>query len=1668
MNQYNTDSPAYKTSFDIGKKLNQAIQYHQAGQFQKAQEIYNNILEINPNHPEALNLSGIIANESGDNETAVRLISKAISNNPNNSIYHNNLGNALRGIGKFERAIESFERALQLKPNLVETHNNLGNVMKDLGRLKEAISCFQQAIRINPNFSESHYNLSLTHLVSGNFLEGWQTFGWRLKKEGWQTIYPHRFTKPLWDGKPFTGKKLFIHSEQGLGDAFQFVRYLPMIKDLGGTVLFEARKEMLGLLQNFPGIDELAGMSPTDKQDENFDFYVPLLSLPGIFRTTLETIPAQVPYIFADTKKVRFWQNRLSDPDFKVGLVWKGSPAHKNDRLRSCSFEAFAPLATVPGLRLYGIQKRDSLSGTKYLLGGRNFTNLGEGLNDFTDTSGLIANMDLIISVDTSVAHLAGAMGKPVWVLLPYSPDWRWMLDREDSPWYPTMRLFRQPEPGDWETVFFNVAEALQRFVQNQKTSNGPNNILEIHTPSKSFPFDIEKELKKAFQYHQSGELDKARVIYENILEINPNNSDALHLLGVIVHQTGKNELAVDLISRAIKISPEYPSYHNSLGLVYKDQNKNAEAIACYENALKLKPDLTEAYNNLGVAYQDLGKIDEAMAYFKKALELSPHTPEVQNNMGNVHRELGKLDEAIGFYKNAVMINADYAEAHFNMGNTYHHMNQFNKALACYQNALDIKSDYPEAYFHKGNAYQELNRIAEAIKNYEKALQIRPEDTDALDNMGKAYRDMGRLDEALSCYEKTLAIEPKNADAHFDYSVALLLNENYEKGWKEYEWRFFKSGWESTYSHRFDKPRWDGSPFSGKRLFVHDEQGLGDTIQFVRYLPMVKDLGGEVIFEVKNPLLSLFQNFPGIDRLVEWSAEEKFNAQFDYYLPLLSIPGLFETTEQTIPEKVPYIHANSAEIDYWHERLSGPGFKVGLVWAGKPASNDNRPCELRYFSPLAEISGIELYGLQKGEAAAQVQGLPDGMHVSNLGEELHDFADTAGVIENLDLIISIDTSVTHLAGAMGKTVWTLLPFAPDWRWLLNRDDSTWYPTMSLFRQAKHGDWETLLHNVAENLRILVQEQQHSRHTSDTGNKGKSNQDIFPDHPPATSFDIGGKLNEAVQLHRSGQLQKAWDIYEKILEIDPENSDALHLLGLLNHYTGNNNSAYKLITKAIQNDPEYPFFHNSLGLVLKEMGRLDEALSYYKKALELKPDYTEVYNNMGIVFQESGRLDEAVSCYKKALVIDPHTPEVHNNLGNSLKSMERLDEAISCYAKALELKPDYVDAINNLGAAYENLNKFEQSISCYEKALQISPDYTEAHVNMGITFQHMGELDKANSCYQKALAQDPQNADAHFHYSFSLLLGGELKHGWKEYEWRLFRKEWKRTHTYDPNIPKWDGESFKGKTLFIHAEQGLGDTLQFVRYLPLAKDLGGKVIFETSEPLAGLFQDFPGIDKLVIFSSEKTHDYDLYTPLLSIPGLLETSIDTIPADVPYIHAAPSKVEYWGKRLPEGSFKIGLVWAGKPATNDNRPCELKLFSPLAEIPGISLIGLQKGEAGAQVQGLPDGMRVNNLGEELRNLSDTAAVIENLDLIISIDTSVAHLAGAMGKQVWTLLPFAPDWRWLLDRADNPWYPTMRLFRQKKPGNWDGVLERVVQELEKIIPRNVRTQYILERVTE
>ena len=439
----------------------------QQGCFREAIESYRQAIRLKPDFAEPYNHMGVIFIEQSQYYQAVINCQKALELAPDYVEAYNNLGVALNGIGQYVEAMEIYKKAICLDSQYIDAYYNWGNCLRNQNQCELAIPIFKKAIQISPDCAKAHWNLAISYLLAGKFPQGWAEYQYRRNPHLRIITSPHQYEQPYWDGSSFKGKRLLVHYEQGFGDNIQFVRYLPMVKQLGGTVILEVEKPLYGLFKQIKAADEFVlpssgSMSP----DVTFDFHISILDLPRIFATTIEDIPSEVPYLSAEPAKTKYWKGKLDSKSFKVGLVWAGSPRHQNDHNRSCPPNYFVPLAKIKGIKLYNLQKDPPSNKKTELVKDISIEYIGREFEDFTDTAAAIENMDLVISVDTSVLHLAGAMGKPVWAIIPFVPDWRWMLDRQDSPWYPTMRLFRQKEPGNWDELLTRLAEQLQILVQ--------------------------------------------------------------------------------------------------------------------------------------------------------------------------------------------------------------------------------------------------------------------------------------------------------------------------------------------------------------------------------------------------------------------------------------------------------------------------------------------------------------------------------------------------------------------------------------------------------------------------------------------------------------------------------------------------------------------------------------------------------------------------------------------------------------------------------------------------------------------------------------------------------------------------------------------------------------------------------------------------------------------------------------------------------------------------------------------------------------------------------------------------------------------------------------------------------------------------------------------------
>jgi Flp pilus assembly protein TadD len=435
--------------------LNAALELHRKGHLTEAEAMYRRALAADPNNPSALHLLGVVLHQNKRSAEGVLFIQRAIQLAPQVPAFHNNLGEALRELDRCEEAIASYQRALKLKPAYPEALNNIGGEYGRLARMPESIAALRQCIALAPHDPDAHWNLAVALLLTGDWNAGWNEFEWRLRRpESPGRIYP----QPMWTGQPLAGRTLLLWSEQGFGDMVQFFRFVAVAKKLGGRVILDVQPPLVPLLaaQNIADAVYAAGNSLPP-----FDYHAALMSMPRILRTTLETLPRAVPYIRPDPARAATWASRLpNDGHRKIGIAWAGRPEHHNDRRRSIAPDLLGPLSAVKNVTFVTVQPRPANVPPPR---GLPMLDLGIQLTDFADTAALISQLDLVISVDTSVAHVAGALAKPTWLLLPFSPDWRWLMQREDSPWYPTMRLFRQRRLGDWPDTIARVTAALTK-----------------------------------------------------------------------------------------------------------------------------------------------------------------------------------------------------------------------------------------------------------------------------------------------------------------------------------------------------------------------------------------------------------------------------------------------------------------------------------------------------------------------------------------------------------------------------------------------------------------------------------------------------------------------------------------------------------------------------------------------------------------------------------------------------------------------------------------------------------------------------------------------------------------------------------------------------------------------------------------------------------------------------------------------------------------------------------------------------------------------------------------------------------------------------------------------------------------------------------------------------
>jgi tetratricopeptide (TPR) repeat protein len=1075
------------------------------------------------------------------------------------------------------------------------------------------------------------------------------------------------------------------------------------------------------------------------------------------------------------------------------------------------------------------------------------------------------------------------------------------------------------------------------------------------------------------FAHLRAGRYLDAQISCQQALATDPDHADSLHLMGLLSHQAQNYDHAVEWIARAIRQDPK-AEYLSSLGTTLRLQGRFEEALKALDKAIQLKPEVAELWINLGNILVDLARPADALLAFQHGLKLDPRHWDAAYRCGFLLDGLGQPAEALSYFDLSDKLRPNQAVVLQMRAIALQKLKRFEEAFVDGKRAYALDPARADTCNIIGAILQSLGRDEEALPWFDKALTLRPNFLVALTNKAASLGQCHRFDEAEAIYRHMKTIDPDCAQADWDLSLLHMLTGNFEAGWAGREARMKINP--ATYPKR-SHPMWLGAEdIADKTLLIWADEGLGDSIQFARYVPMLAARGARVLMIVDDAAYPLLSALPGVAECFGKSGN--MSRPFDMHCPMSSLPHAFATRLDTIPADIPYLPAPAPDrVQAWEDRL-GPHAKlrVGLVWSGNPKhSNDhNRSVTLQTLSRLFDVDAT-FVSLQKDARPDDKAALAQ-TDIVDLTAELTDFNETAALIACLDLVVTVDTSVAHLAGALGCPTWILLPYTPDYRWLLDRDDSPWYPTVRLFRQTETRDYAEVLDRVRTELAQLCAQRNPDAQISSR------------QAPDLTRDNADGLHLKGLQFLQAGQYDHALLSFAHVLKLDPRHQDAAYKSGVLLHH----------------------------------MGRLEESIAHLDLCDALLPNHAPTLQARARTLFSLKRYEAALAENRRAHTLDPGNADTCNNIGACLQALGREQEALSWFDKALDRLPNATAILNNKGLMLSQLQRFDEAFALYDRI-------------------RARQLNDATTDWNLALLQ---------------MLTGNFEAGWAGRESR-----WQKSDS--PPYPKfsqpmWLGkEPIEGKTILVHVDEGAGDTIQFVRYVPMLAERGARVILVVEQHLHSLMSGLPGIEQCLSFPNDPLPAFDMHCPIGSLPLAFGTRLDTIPSATSYLPApAEARVQFWEARLVrEASFgphdrpRVGLVWSGNPShRNDvNRSTSLQTMSRILDV-DATFVSLQK-DPKPDDRALLAQTGIIDFTSELTDLNETAALIACLDLVISVDTSVAHLAGALGFPTWILLPWTPDYRWLLNRDDSPWYPTVRLFRQTAARDYAEVLDRVRAEL-------------------
>lgn len=963
------------------------------------------------------------------------------------------LGNALREIGNFEEAHHELSRAEKIAPHVPEIYDNLGQLLQDMGQLTESIEKFETALQINPSFTNAQLHIGISRLLAGDFKRGWVGYETRFKATG-VPIPQTNYIK--WDNQNLPEGTLHILTEQGLGDEIMFASCIPDVLLKVKNIVVECSPKLMNLFQrSFPTVYVVKKNHLAMHHSKSYpnEYAIFIGSLGSFFRREIKDFPAHKGYLIADPYKRNRWREKLLalGPGIKIGIAWSGGTRSTRTTLRSIPLSQWQPLLQTPNSHFISLQYIECKAEIAAVNSHTGITihHWQEAIDDYDETAALVSELDLIISVQTAIVHLAGSLGKPIWVMVPSCPEWRYLREGTTLPWYPTARLFRQHNRFEWQDVIAEIKLELMKSAQNRLDDptthlndilNSPSKNLNSNSLNSISSFDEPNKLyEKAMELVRLSDFKNALILLQHGLKLNSNDTKFLFASANVQHLCGNYEDAIKSYCQITIHDPNNYLAYTNLGNTWRELTRYNEAIEAFKKALEIAPACAEAAHNLGLCQKALGDTHDAIEYFNRALSTNPYYGAPLRALFEIYREQGDVDTAIQ------KVN-DHIKTH---------------------------GEFGEAIFLLGRGYYWIDDRIQSERFLRRAITLDPTHSEAWDNLGVTVQDSGRLNEAIEYYSKSIEINPKSRAPRWHRALARLTLGEFQSGWDDYEYR--PGVTESLAKYKL--PRWNGDANKNTKLVILPEQGLGDEIMFSSCVPDVTEIVGQTVLLCSPKLELLFKrSFPSIHVTSHYPISSSEFEPNTLAIPMGSLPLYFRRKPEDFTSRAPYLKALPSSINIWRHKLNtlGSGLKIGISWRGgtELTRGSMRSLPLNAWLPILRNHDTHFVSLQytSCEQERSEFATKNNIEIYHWQDAIDDYDQTAALVASLDLVISVQTAVVHLSGALGKPTWVLVPARPEWRYGYDQDSLPWYSNVTIIRQQTPNDWTSVIEEVIYKLK----------------------------------------------------------------------------------------------------------------------------------------------------------------------------------------------------------------------------------------------------------------------------------------------------------------------------------------------------------------------------------------------------------------------------------------------------------------------------------------------------------------------------------------------------------------------------------------------------------------------